>query len=82
MKKKTLVQRLHRHFSSRHSKKKVYQMVNFLISRMRDALLSGEELKVSGFGSFRRRGRRILFKPSKKAVNRLKSEVKRSKMYL
>ncbi|MCS6998531.1 MAG: HU family DNA-binding protein [Aquificaceae bacterium] len=81
MKKKTLVQRLYEEHSDRYSKKKVYSMVNFLISRMRDALVSGEGLKVWGFGSFRKRGKRILFRPSKKVLQKLKSEVRRAKIY-
>lgn len=80
MKKKTLAQKLHKEYSSRYSKRKVYRMVNFLLHKMREALNSGDGLKVSGFGSFKKRGKRIIFKPSRKVLYRLKTWAKRSKI--
>ena len=80
MKRKTLIQKLqHIHFPD-FSKKKVSHMVNFLISSMKEAIQSGEGLKISGFGAFRKRQKRIVFKPSKKLLWKLKSGLKRSKM--
>ncbi len=80
MKKKTLVYRLHEEYSHVYSKKRVYKMVNFLLDRMREGIASEGGLKISGFGSFKRKGKRVLFRPSKKLVGRLKREVKRAKM--
>ncbi|MEJ5338140.1 MAG: HU family DNA-binding protein [Aquificaceae bacterium] len=80
MKKKILVQKLHEEHSSLYSKKKVYRMVNFLLNMMREGIASGDGLKISGFGSFRKRGKRVIFRPSKKLLYRLKTEAKRSKM--
>ena len=80
MKRKTLIQKLqHNHFPD-FSKKKVSHMVNFLISSMKEAIQSGEGLKISGFGAFRKRQKRIVFKPSKKLLWKLKSGLKRSIM--
>lgn len=80
MKRKVLVQRLYQEHFSGYSKKKISSMVNFLIERLREAILLGEEVKVSGFGSFRKKKKRIVFKPSKKLLWKLKSGLKRSKM--
>ncbi|MEJ7555195.1 MAG: HU family DNA-binding protein [Aquificaceae bacterium] len=80
MKKKTLVERLHEEYSHVYSKKKVYKMVNFLLERMREGIASEDGLKVSGFGSFKRKGKRVLFRLSKKLISRLKLEAKRLKM--
>lgn len=80
MKKKILVQKLHEEHSSLYSKKKVYRMVNFLLNMMREGIASGDSLKISGFGSFRKRGKRVIFRPSKKLLYRLKTDAKRSKM--
>lgn len=80
MKKKTLTQRLHEEYFPKYSKKKVYRMVNFLIEKMKQAMVSEDGLKVSGFGSFKRGSRRIVFRPSKKVLLRLKSGINRSKM--
>ncbi len=80
MKRKELISRLRKEHFPQYSKRKVQKMVNFLIERMAEAVSSEEGLKVSGFGSFRRKGKRIVFKPSKKLLLRLKEEVKRAKM--
>ncbi len=80
MKKKTLVERLHEDYSHVYSKKRVYKMINFLLDRMREGIASEDGLKISGFGSFRRKGKRVLFRPSKKLISKLKSEAKRLKM--
>lgn len=80
MKRKTLVQRLKQEHFRDFSKKKVSHMVNFLISSMKEAIQSGEDVKISGFGTFRKRQKRIVFKPSKKLLWKLKSGLKRSKM--
>ena len=80
MKKKTLTQRLYEEYFPKYSKRKVYRMVNFLIEKMKQAIVSEGGLKVSGFGSFKRGRRRIVFRPSKKLLLRLKSGVNRSKM--
>lgn len=80
MKKKILVQKLHEEHSSLYSKKKVYRMVNFLLNKMREGIDSEDGLKISGFGSFRKKGKRVIFRASKKVLHRLKTEVRRSKM--
>ncbi|MFN4013049.1 MAG: HU family DNA-binding protein [Aquificaceae bacterium] len=71
---------MHSNHFPNFSKRKVSSMVNFLINSMREALISGENVKISGFGTFRKRQRRIVFKPSKKLLWKLKSDLKRSKM--
>lgn len=78
MKKKMLVQRLSE--KSGPSKKKIYSMVNFLIEKMKESINSEDGLKVSGFGTFKRKGKRIIFKPSRKLLERLNSKKKSSKM--
>ncbi len=80
MKKKRLVERLYEEYSHIYSKKKVYRMVNFLLDEMKKSIASDDGLKISGFGSFRRKGKRILFRLSKRLIKRLKIEAKRSKM--
>lgn len=80
MKKKVLVERVHERCDRIPSKKRAHKMVNFLLQKMKEAIYSGEGLKVSGFGSFRRKNNRVLFRPSKILLNRLKMEAKRSKM--
>ncbi len=80
MKKKTLVERLYEGYFHIYSKKKIYRMVNFLIDKMKEGIDSEDGLKISGFGSFRKKGKRILFRPSRRLIYRLKSEAKRSKM--
>lgn len=80
MKKKFLVERLHEEFSTFFSKRQTYRMVNFLLQRMKEAIASEGTLKVSGFGTFRNKNGRILFKPSRKLLYRLKVEAKRNKM--
>lgn len=80
MKKAILAQRLKQEYFPKHSKRKVYNMVNFLLSCMRESMSSEVGLKISGFGSLRKKGKRIAFKPSKKLLLRLKSEPRRSKM--
>ncbi|MFN3870578.1 MAG: HU family DNA-binding protein [Aquificaceae bacterium] len=73
MKKKILVERLVEHHFKDLSKKKVNKMVNFLIEEMKRGINSQEGLRISGFGSFKRKGKRISFKASKSLNYRLKS---------
>ncbi|HAV40164.1 MAG: HU family DNA-binding protein [Aquificota bacterium] len=80
MKRKALVQRLKQDHFTKLSKKKISHMVNFLINNIKGAIQSGEDVKISGFGTFRRRQKRIVFKPSKKLLWKLKTGLKRSKM--
>lgn len=82
MKKKDLVQRLRGEYYPNYPRKKVYKMVNFLLERMKDALLCGEELKLYQLGTFKKRGKRVVFKASKRVLERLKSEFRQAKMYL
>ncbi len=80
MKRKAIAERLHRDHFPNFPKRKVYSMVNFIIKKLSQALLSGEKVKISGFGSFRRGEKRIVFRPSKKLLFKLKYGLKRSKI--
>lgn len=75
MKKKNLVQKLREEYYPDYPKRKVQRMVNFLLERMKDAILYGDGLKVYRFGTFKKKGRRIVFKASKTVLQRLKSEL-------
>ncbi|MFN7064613.1 MAG: HU family DNA-binding protein [Aquificaceae bacterium] len=72
MRKKLLLERLWGLHSPRYSKKKVNSMVNFLLEMMKEGINSEEGLRISGFGSFKRRRYRVIFKLSKMLNYRLK----------
>lgn len=77
MKKETLIQRLCEEYEGKYSKKRIYLMVNFILNNMKQTIISGENLKIYGFGSFRNTGKRITFKPSKRLIRKLKSELRK-----
>lgn len=77
MKKETLIRRLCEEYGEKYSKRKVYNMVNFILNSMKQVIASGENLKIYGFGGFRRTGKRITFKPSKRLTRRIKSELRK-----
>ncbi|RMH01428.1 MAG: hypothetical protein D6699_06825 [Aquificota bacterium] len=66
------------------TKKKAYRMLNHLLEEIKKGILSEEGLKISGFGTYRmvktKRGKRVLFRPSKKLLAKLNSSLKRSKI--
>ncbi len=80
MKKTVLVQKIFEKSKPKFSKKKVYNMVNFLIEEMSKGINSEEGLKIYGFGNFKKKGKRISFRPSKKILNKLNSKNKISKI--
>ncbi|MCS6876491.1 MAG: HU family DNA-binding protein [Aquificaceae bacterium] len=78
MKKEELIQKLCEEYEGKYSKKKVYLMVNLILNSIKQAIASGENIKIYGFGNFRRTGKRITFKPSKRLIRRLKSGHRKS----
>lgn len=82
MKKEVLLERVCERTSI--SKSKANEMTNFLLMKIREALLENRVVKLTGFGSFRAKTNgsynRVSFKPSKALLLRLNSESRAHKI--